>query len=254
MTETNSPLTRFERRRLEREAKRQGTYSGQSFWRYLFLWGGIIVILGLIIWGLVLAATKPQSIVAKTLSLPLGNSDWFIGASTAPVTLVEYSDFQCPACASYAPLVEQLAEDFPDTLAIAYRHFPLDSIHANARLAAQASEAAGQQGKFWPMLGELFKYQNDWSQVSNPLELFERYAQAVGVNLVQFRKDLSSNLVKQAIEADFNSGVASGVDSTPSFFLNGRRIVNPSSYEEFASLISEALTSGQNNVATTTSQ
>ena len=126
----------------------------------------------------------------------------------------------------------------------AYRHFPLPQ-HKNAKLAATVAEAAGLQGKFWEMHDLIFQNQSDWSEDKNAAILFAKYAQDVGLDLARFQTDVASGDIKAKIENDYKSGVKAGVDSTPSFFLNGKKITNPRNYDEFKNAIEQAL--GQSN-------
>ena len=126
----------------------------------------------------------------------------------------------------------------------AYRHFPL-SQHKNAKLAATVAEAAGKQGKFWEMHDLIFQNQSDWSEEKNAAVIFAKYAQEVGLDLAKFQTDIASEEIKAKIENDYKSGVKAGVNSTPSFFLNGEKITNPRNYDEFKNAILQAL--GQSN-------
>ena len=168
-----------------------------------------------------------------------------IGGSSGPadpkVTLVEYSDFQCPACAAYCPVVNQISEEYKSNVRFIYRHFPLRRNHKNADITANASEAAGLQGKFWEMHGMIFEHQRDWAEKSNGEEIMIGYAKELSLDVERFKSDLNSQAVKDKVEADYQSGVQSQVDSTPTFFLNGQKIQNPKSLDEFKSVIDQAL-------------
>lgn len=158
------------------------------------------------------------------------------GTAGAPVTLIEYSDFQCPACETYYPMVTRLNEEFGDQLQIAYRHFPLTTIHPNAALAARSTEAAGKQGKFWEMHDILFINQSDWSTGDTRDKIFS-YAESLGIDMNQFEQDIDSDEVKDKIKEDLASGQRAKITGTPTFFLNGQQIANPRSYNDFAELI-----------------
>lgn len=164
------------------------------------------------------------------------------GSETAQLTLIEYGDFQCPTCKAYAPVVSELLTQHPDDLRVVYRHFPLQSIHPNANIAAQATEAAAIQGKFWEMHDLLFERQNDWSRLTNPRDNFATYAQELGLNVDQFRTDMDSKEVKSRVNADYRSGMSASVQGTPTFFLNGEPLdENPRGFEAFDALINEKL-------------
>lgn len=164
-----------------------------------------------------------------------------LGPESAKVTLTEYSDLQCPACASYAPIIKQLSSDFPDDLKIVYVHFPLVSIHKNTLPAAYAAEAAGKQGKFWDMINILFSRQSEWERLSDPRPSFQSYAQTLGLNADQFITDSSSDEAKNTVAAQLKSAEDLGLSSTPTFYLNEEKLSNPGSYEEFKKLIEEAI-------------
>ena len=161
------------------------------------------------------------------------------GNKDAAITLVEYSDLQCPACGVYYPLVKQLMKDFGDKISFEYRHFPLRTTHQNAELASLATEAAGLQGKFWEMHDVLFEKQKEWAGKSGE-DIFDGYAKDMGLNVLKFKSDLSFNKdLKDKVESDYQNGLKQGVNSTPSFFLNGARMENPRSYGEFRNVVQQ---------------
>lgn len=174
----------------------------------------------------------------------VGDFEWTKGNSEAEVVLVEYSDFECPACAFYYPLTKQLAEEFEDDILFVYRHFPLRQIHRNAEDAAVAAEAAGNQGMFWEMHDILFDKQEEWEEQGNADELFVSYAEELELDMEQFERDFEDRDLLQKVRQDYASGTKAGVNGTPSFFLNGEKIQNPNGYEELRDLVTEAL---QNN-------
>lgn len=163
--------------------------------------------------------------------------DTIKGDVEAPITLVEYSDFQCPACKLYSATVKGVVEANPD-VRLVYRHFPLDQ-HENARVAAAAAESAGKQKKFFEFHDMLFENQDDWGPSKEAEKKFVEYAQKLKLNVDTFKKDMGSKEIKDAIEADYQSGVQFGVDSTPSFYLDGVRI-KPNSAADFQTLIDSA--------------
>ena len=122
----------------------------------------------------------------------------------------------------------------------AYRHFPLPQ-HKNAKLAATVAEAAGKQSKFWEMHDLIFQNQSAWSEEKNAAILFAKYAQDLGLDLARFQTDIASDEIKAKIENDYQSGVKAGVNSTPSFFLNGKKMDNPRNYDEFKNAIEQTL-------------
>lgn len=195
---------------------------------------------------LALVAKKtPSQPTAALLTASVSDKDVFKGAKDAPVVLVEYSDFQCPACAVYYPLVKKLSEEFGTALQVVYRQFPLNAIHTNADAAARAAEAANLQGKFWELHDMIFEHQSEWANSKDAAALFGQYAFSLGLNQEQFLKDMESQQVKDKVSRDLKSGWDSQVQGTPTFFLQGKKIANPSSYDAFRQLILNAKPSNQ---------
>ena len=213
------------------------------------LWTIIAVVVIGSIFGIVKLASKSQTpgsgsnISALTISA-ISDNENIKGNKDAQATLIEYSDFQCPACASYYPILKKVSEDLGAQVKFAYRHFPLPQ-HKNAKLAATVAEAAGKQGKFWEMHDLIFQNQSDWSEEKNAAVIFAKYAQDLQLDLAKFQTDIASEEIKAKIENDSKSGVKAGVNSTPSFFLNGKKLDNPRNYDEFKNAILQAL--GQSN-------
>ncbi|MDX1536020.1 MAG: thioredoxin domain-containing protein [Candidatus Spechtbacterales bacterium] len=204
------------------------------------MWIGLtVVIIGSLIVMVNLASNEPEG-GGNATPQQVNAEDWTKGGEQASVEILEYADFQCPACADAKPALERLSEDFGDDLKIALRHFPLEAIHPNAQLASQAAEAAGLQGKFWEMHDMLFENQRDWSRERNPEDKFISYAEFLELDIEKFEADLKSDAVKDAVDSDQNAGFKAGVNSTPTFYLNGERIQNLG-YEGFKTLIEEEL-------------
>ena len=207
--------------------------------RILALFAGLVVFVFFLAW---VGNAQDHANDPNTLSVAVSDTDWSEGSTSAPITLVEYSDFQCPACGAYFPVVKQLHETYGDQLRIVYRNFPLTQLHPNAQLAAQAAEAAGKQGRFFDMHDFLFGNQKTWSSLQDPTETFVGYATALGLDVDQFKVDLVSTEVKQAIADDVAGGTRSNVDSTPTFFLNGVEITsNPQGFDPFKTVIDAEL-------------
>lgn len=163
------------------------------------------------------------------------------GVASSTVVLMEYSDFQCPACRSYYPILREVMAEYGDKITFVYRHFPLISIHPNAEFAARAAEAAHKQGKFWEMHDLLFEKQNEWAKVANVAPIFESYATLLGLSVDQFKADYISDEVKKLVRAHRVHATKSGLSSTPTFFLNGQKIENPTSVYAFKQLIQAEL-------------
>jgi protein-disulfide isomerase len=153
------------------------------------------------------------------LTMPVSlDRDHVRGPADAPTELVEYGDFECPFCAAAYPVVEGLLADAGDAIRFAYRHFPLTTVHPHAERAAEAAEAAGAQGQFWPMHGLLF---------ANQRRLGDRdllgYAQALDLDVDRFAREMETRVHLDRVREDLMSGVRSGVNGTPTFFTNGIR-------------------------------
>ena len=149
----------------------------------------------------------------------IGPKDHVLGRPDAPVTLVEYLDYECPHCARAHQVVSQVLGQVGELVRFVPRHFPLSQIHPRALLAAQAAEAAGAQGEFWSMHGTLFENQD----ALEPEALFV-YADALGLNVRQFTDELRNAVHLPKVQEDFRSGARSGVNGTPTFYVNGLRL------------------------------
>jgi protein-disulfide isomerase len=152
----------------------------------------------------------------STLKPPVNSDDHHRGNVNAAITLVEYGDFECPYCGRAHPLIKRLLKEKGKELHFVFRNFPLREIHPHAYMSATAAEAAGKQGKFWEMHDLIFENQD---------KLNENYllslAEGLSLNLEQFAKDSKSKEVQNKIEMDFESGIRSGVNGTPTFYING---------------------------------
>lgn len=209
--------------------------------RVLF-WLGFVVVLVLIIWGLIVAMNKPTTGSTLGTPAPVTAADHIRGSVNAPVTLIEYGDFQCPACGAYYPIVEKVFNESSSTMRMVFRHFPL-SQHPNAIPAALAAEAASKQGKFWEMYALLYSNQADWSDLADPTHIFDGYAATTSLDLAKFHADIADPATKQIITDEQNEGIHLGINATPTFFINGKAITNPQSYAEFKADIDAAASS-----------
>jgi NhaA family Na+:H+ antiporter len=142
--------------------------------------------------------------------------DHLRGAPDAPVTLVEYGDFQCPYCADSYPVVQRLLERFGDRLRFVFRHLPLTDLHPRAQAAAEAAEAAAAQGRFWEMHNRLFEHRFELGDAE-----LRRHAEAIGLDVERFDRELRDGVHAWRVQRDHDSGARSGVPSTPRFFVNG---------------------------------
>lgn len=159
------------------------------------------------------------------------------GTAGASVTLIEYGDFQCPACGFIAPMISEANENFGDKVQFVYRHFPLTQIHPNALPAAYASEAAANQGKFWEMHDLLYERRTAWQGESDTETIFAGYAEGLGLDLEQFKTDMRSNEVKDRVRRDVAIATKLRLNSTPTIMINGQKIDNPRSYEQLKAIL-----------------
>lgn len=142
----------------------------------------------------------------------------------APVTLVEFGDYQCPACAAAQPTVEQLGEEYGPKLNVVFRNLPLTQLHKNAMASAEAAEAAGAQGKYYEMNSLLYQNQAQWSENPNPITLFVNYAQSLGLDTGRLQSEVEAAKYEDKIKRDLDDTTALKLNSTPSFFVNGQRV------------------------------
>ena len=183
----------------------------------------------------------------------INSADWTEGNPNAKVSLIEYGDFECPACGAYFPVVmQQLYAQNSSTVLFVFRNFPLYTIHPFAQIGAQAAEAAGLEGgatKYWAMHDLLYTDQTQWSTDTSltPADVvskyFDGYATSIGLDVDKFNADVGSTAVLNKIQNDVNSGNAAQIDHTPTFFVNLQQIPNPTSLSDFENSINAALAS-----------
>ncbi len=240
---TPEPTTRRERReqrRAEQKAARTGMQQKNTAKR-ITLWVGALLLLAGIVALLIKSGGGTGSISASPEELAtVQPNDWVQGDAAAPLRLIEYSDFQCPACAAYFPLIKQLKREMGAQLAVVYRHFPLAQ-HKHAQLAAQAAEAAGNQGKFWEMHDLLFDGQRSWEGVSDATEAFIGYAKQLSLDDARFAADLKAAETVKKVKDDRDTGFSLNVQGTPAFYLNGRKLTNPTNYDDFKQTLQKIL-------------
>lgn len=198
---------------------------------------GILVVIALLFAYYFYATTGEDN--QKVEEITISKTDHIRGAEDGKLTLVEFGDFQCPACSAYEPLIRQAVKDNKTLLKVVFKHFPLTQIHQNALLGAKAAEAAGLQGKFWEMHDMLYDKQSEWSTGMNARDLIMGYAKTLGLNTVKFGEDLNSKALEEKIFAELKEGTTLNVQGTPTFFLNGKKIENPTSLEALNKLILE---------------
>jgi protein-disulfide isomerase len=152
------------------------------------------------------------------LLVPVGEHDHVDGSLDAPLVLVEYGDFECPYCGRAYPIVKAARRQLGESLALAWRHFPLSESHPHAVSAAEAAEAAGAQGKFWEMHDLLFEHQDALAD-----EDLLAYGRSLGLDVTRYAAELANGSYREKVRNDFRQGVRSGVNGTPTFFINGTR-------------------------------
>ncbi len=186
--------------------------------------GGIIALTVIILAGIIIFGGKTAPKATDAIKVDKGelvrDDSNKVGLENSKVTIVEFADFQCPACGSAHPILKQIINQYKDRIQFVHRNFPL-SIHANAEVASRAAEAAALQGKFWEMHDMLFEKQNEWSTSLKPYDIFTGYGQNIGLNVDQFKADIDSTKVIDKIRLDKGDGEALGVNSTPTLYING---------------------------------
>jgi protein-disulfide isomerase len=170
------------------------------------------------------------------LTPPVGDRDHTQGPATAPVTLVEYGDYECPYCGAAYPVLKEIQRQMGDRLRFVFRNFPITTAHPHAEHAAEAAEAAGSQGRFWEMHDALYEHQ---SALGDPQ--LEEYAAALGLDVERWVSDMEHQANLERVRADFMSGVRSGVNGTPTFFINGRRYDGAHDLEAILAAIKAAM-------------
>lgn len=192
-----------------------------------------------IVGGLILLAVSTSNKKETNSKNPLevSTDDYVKGAENGSVTLIEYLDFECEICGMYFPLIKQLQGDFPNDLKIVRRYYPLPG-HRNGLQSALAVEAAARQGKYEEMHDLLFSEQKTWGEkkIVDPT-MFEQYAKQLGLDMEKFKQDVGSQSVRDRVQRDIQTGTKLGNTGTPTFYLNGRKIQNPKTYEDFKTLI-----------------
>lgn len=203
---------------------------------------GIILAIIVVIAGF-LFLTKPKPKTTAPNGETGSVSNHIEGKGAKNVTLVEYGDFQCPACAAYYPIVKTLVEKYQADIFFQFRNNPLESLHQNGRAGSRAAEAASIQGKFWEMHNALYEGQKSWEGASDPLSIYTQYAKQIGVaDIAKFTTDYKSAAVNSIINADLQTGKKYSITGTPTFILDGKKIeTNPNSIEAFNKLIDAAI-------------
>jgi protein-disulfide isomerase len=216
----------------------------------LWIVGGfVIVVVAVALLAYVFSGNATPASFNATQTAAITATDHQRGDSASKVSVIEYGDFECPACGQYESLMEQLASQYGARVNFVFRNFPLYQIHPFAMISAQAAEAAGLQGKYWEMHDLLYKNQSEWSTDTSlaPAKVvsqyFDTYATQLGLDVAKFDADINSDAVKNKVQHDLSLGTQASVDHTPTFFINLAQIPNPGSLAEFQSAIDAALAS-----------
>ncbi len=200
------------------------------------IWQYATVILGLLF--LLSVFTKGFTDIPTIIPKDMGNKP----TGNAKITLVEYSDFQCPFCARAAPTVKQILDEYGDQIEFVYKHFPLTSIHPQAQKAAEASECARDQGKFMEYHDIIFQNQNALTDAD-----LKRYANQLGLDTGEFNECLDSDEKTSIVLADLQEGQSKGVRGTPTFFINDQQLVGAQPYENFKAVIEQELNTDESD-------
>jgi protein-disulfide isomerase len=199
---------------------------------------GAIIITFILLFGVYKLTNQPVQTDFPEIN-KIKTDDHIMWSKDKKNILVEYSDFQCPACKEFHTVFRQMETsnnpdlDITKKITLVFRHYPLIQIHNNAENAAYATEAANKQGKFFEMSDLLFNKQTEWENLSDSKSYFTDLAKQLNLNLNQFNKDLNLQSTKDRIQEDLSSGDKAGINSTPTFFLNGKKLDNIQSLDDF---------------------
>jgi len=185
---------------------------------------------------------------ARATVPPTADDDTFLGPADAPVTIIEFSDFQCPFCKRFRDqTLDQILQTYEGRVRLVYRDFPLTSIHLWAEVAAEAGECADEQGKFWPYHDLTFANQTTLNQqlqargLDGVLGSLKGYAAQLGLDTAAFNDCVDSGKYTQEVQKDYDDGLAAGVTGTPAFYINGRQVIGAQPFASFQAAIDAAL-------------
>ncbi len=234
INQDQQPLTKKQRKELRRQVRRdeQQHVRKASQMKKLLVWVGVVVVAGGIVWLVVAAGGPTEPVIPDT--------DPFKGVENAEVVVTEYSDFQCPACKAAQPVVKQVVDQYGDRIKFVYANFPIPS-HQNGDEAARAGECGFDQGKFWELHDVFFDKQETWGNLADPKEEFTTYATSVGMDATAFATCYDGSDAKNRVQQDTREANSKGVNSTPTFFVNGQKIVGAQPLSKFQEAIDEEL-------------
>jgi protein-disulfide isomerase len=203
---------------------------------------------GIFLFGRGGSSNSSTNVVNSSLLVPANaiqtsgivNGTYLPASASATLTLVEFGDYECPACGIYSPLVKELLTNFAGNVNYVFRNFPLTQ-HKNANISSYAVEAAGLQGKYWEMHEKMYATQADWSNLSDPTSIFIGFAKDMGLDVNRFTNDLGSSIVKNKVQNDLNDGNTIGITQTPTFYLNGKKLVLNGTADQLKSLVEAAI-------------
>ena len=243
--ETDQKLTKAQKRELRKLEWQEKAQQEEKTAQYkkIGIWVGVAFAVILGIFGLAMIVNSPSNTTQSSLKAPTpSEKDLYTkGNPSSKVVLTEYGDFQCPACASYFPIVNALIEEYKDKILFVYRDFPLINAHQNAHISSRAGFAANKQGKYWEMYNMLYENQKEWATSTDAENIFIGYGGKIGIDKNKFKTDLNSDEAKKFVDEALSSATALGINSTPSFFINGSKIDNPNSFDDFKKLIDNEL-------------
>lgn len=205
----------------------------------------VLAIAGLIIWRI--QWSNQQAVQQQALRI-----DPLLGSETAPVRIIEYSDFACSSCRKMHNFLKQAQAEFGDQIAIQFKDYPLTPINPNAMAAAEAGQCALQQNKFWEYHDLLFQQQNQWTPERNPNQKFIGYAQELGLDTNQFSNCLTKHELAESVKADLTVGQALSITQTPTLYINSKPYTGVSTYDSLSKEIKAQL--GQNSPSDSTTQ
>ncbi len=177
------------------------------------------------------------------LKPPFSKADHYKGDLESAVQLLEYGDFQCPHCGAAHPMLKKIEKRFGSRMLFIFRHFPLSELHPYAKIAAIASEAAARQGSFWEIFDLIFENQSRLNR-----EMLLGLAKSLHLNLKKFQTDLEDPALAEKVESDFESGILSGVNGTPSFYINGEKYNGPYTFESLSLAVDQAIEDSSRSV------
>ncbi len=230
----NRPMTKKEikaARHLEKLAQKSAGKSSDNM-KWIIMVIGTVIFLGF--FGTIIFLIKQNQNKPVTLA-PTGYV-----RGTGKVTLTEFGDFQCPACRAYEPFVRKISQDFKGKVKVVYKNFPLTLVHKNAVYAAHAAVAAGNQGKFWEMHDWMYDNQDSWGELpaADAQEQIAAEAKNLKLDMDRFGKDVKSSETAAVVTQTQDEGTQIGVDATPTFYLDNKKIENnPQNYDDFKKLV-----------------